>query len=405
MYKDTVLGIIDKTSHVSGLDFLKSLVLALNELTDFDFVFVAKLEPDTWSAQTLAIASNNALQENFSYSLKNTPCEEILDHNYCSFERNVCVVFPKDHLLKDMSIEAYIGYPLMSVNGQPIGILVLMNKSPIKDVSKGYDLLRYFARRCESVIEQTELENNLNITKTELEKAYTVRESILQNISHELRTPLNAIIGFSDLLGSSNLLDMAKENVKEYLSFIKGSGEDLLSSITDIVDFSALQSGQHTLEITLQEINSLVERCINSKRKKYPNIIFETKNITGKVYARTDAIIFEKLLTNILDNAAKFSVPGSVVKTEISLLKNEQLEITVIDNGIGFNQKDLENLQKSLTFDINVQAKKASGLGLGLAYVKCASQMLDIAVNFDSNTGKGTCVSIVLPSGASDTVK
>lgn len=128
-----IRSVTKQVGRAHGLDLYQKMVVAISEATGCDFVFIAKLNSDDKSCQTLALSANGKIVPNISYKLAETPCEAVSNNNTCIFENKVTELFPKDQLLVDMSVQGYIGTPLYDSKGQVEGLFVALHSKPIEN--------------------------------------------------------------------------------------------------------------------------------------------------------------------------------------------------------------------------------------------------------------------------------
>ena len=128
-----------------GLSFLNSFALDFNKEIGSDFTFVGRVSSDFKKVKTVSLMHENQLQENFEYDTKFTPCHDVLASTICAYPEKVQELYPNDHLLAEMGIEAYVGYPLFSLDGERvIGLMVSLFKNKItrlQDVIQRFELL------------------------------------------------------------------------------------------------------------------------------------------------------------------------------------------------------------------------------------------------------------------------
>ena len=231
--------------------------------------------------------------------------------------------------------------------------------------------------------------------RAEALKASQAKEYFLSNMSHEIRTPLNAVIGFVNLL----LEDEINKKHRNYLEIIKNSGENLLSIINSILDFSKLRSGEFTIEpkiFTLHdEISHTMELFVASANKKNITITsFIDPTIPKELYG--DALRIKQILSNLLSNAIKFSPEGSVVHVEGSC-ENSFLKIGVRDYGEGISKKCLKKIFSAFTQAQNSDASKNHGTGLGLSICQQLAEHMHGSVQVESEVGKGSYFWMEIP--------
>ncbi len=146
-------------------EFFDSLSLFLADKLQVAYVLINKLNPDGQTAETLSIVSGGDVKTNVSYALKNTPCENVMGKNLCCYVKNIQNLFPKDSMLVDMRAEGYIGIPLWSIKGDPLGLIALLDTKPIENPEQIKTILQIVAIRVAHEIERNNYEHEL-IDKT-----------------------------------------------------------------------------------------------------------------------------------------------------------------------------------------------------------------------------------------------
>lgn len=226
-------------------------------------------------------------------------------------------------------------------------------------------------------------------------RANQAKSLFLATMSHEIRTPLNGIIGFTSLLRQTDL----NSEQRKHVEIIKKSGDILLNIISDILDFSRIESGQIELE---DEDYSLIE-CIeetldihaqSSASKQVELLYFVEENVPTQL--RGDPGRLKQILLNLISNGLKFTEKGAVtIKTE---LENPKLiKITVSDTGIGFSEEVKEQLFKPFQQADASTTRQYGGTGLGLAICRQLLKVMGGTISASSVEGKGSDFSITLP--------
>jgi PAS domain S-box-containing protein len=140
------------------LNFFELLAQYLAKTMEADFVCIDKLEGDGLNARTIAVWHDGQFEDNIVYSLKDTPCGDVVGKAICCFPASVCKLFPNDTVLQDLKAESYVGVTLWSHTGKPIGLIAVIKSNPIKNLKLAEDLLKMVAVRASGELERMETE-------------------------------------------------------------------------------------------------------------------------------------------------------------------------------------------------------------------------------------------------------
>ncbi|KAI9129743.1 PAS domain-containing protein (plasmid) [Acaryochloris sp. CCMEE 5410] len=148
----------------TGEDFFQSLVTHLNQVLPADFAHIGQLVNIEGQAtiRTLAVAKAGQLQSNFEYALAGTPCEEVIEQQSCMYHQGVQAVFPHDQMLRDLSIEGYLGIPLISSAKQVVGLIVVLCRQPLDDLAFIEEVLTILAQKTTAELERQTAETDRN---------------------------------------------------------------------------------------------------------------------------------------------------------------------------------------------------------------------------------------------------
>ncbi|MFA8300827.1 MAG: ATP-binding protein [Hyphomicrobiales bacterium] len=233
----------------------------------------------------------------------------------------------------------------------------------------------------------------LESAKNEAFRTNKEKSRFLASMSHELRTPLNALLGYTDLLYN-------KENDKSKSGLvykIRVSAESLLRVINDVLDFSSVEAGKKTLELTsvdFREISHKLESVLSLKlAQKNNTLVFNIDPDTPKYLAFYEDAIWQVLM-NLLGNSNKFTFNGEI-KVTVECYPNKRIKdainliITVNDTGIGMDNDVLQNLFTPYYQKFKNNAN-FEGTGLGLMISKKLIQMMKGNIHVHSALGIGT---------------
>ena len=234
-----------------------------------------------------------------------------------------------------------------------------------------------------------------------LKRSNKVKDEFLATISHELRTPMNGIMNAMQLIRHTQLND--EQNGLVHIA--SQSSGNMLTLIDNILGFTEAQAGSLHLKDEPFIIRELVKDIDNRFQTtcKDKGITFKT-NITPEV---PDCLVgddekLQKLLGYFLDNSVKFTESGNIelnisIKAGTDTEKHQWVQFDVIDTGIGIKEEDKRNI-----FEVFQQAdgsfsRRYGGLGIGLSIAKQVNTLMEGAINFESQIGKGTHVTLTIP--------
>ncbi|MBI3591859.1 MAG: PAS domain S-box protein [Candidatus Melainabacteria bacterium] len=223
----------------------------------------------------------------------------------------------------------------------------------------------------------------------------------VSTVSHELRTPLTSIKGFAEtLLRSGDKL--LEENKKKYTTIIKEQADRLIRLVEDLLAVSRLESQNYQLTVRALDLRKNIDKVCDSLSSKSLNhkVLQKIEEDIPHVWADADRL--EQILTNLIDNAIKYSPDGGVVTIKVSTLKNDQnvkdrLKIEVIDQGVGIKENDLPKIFTKFGRLDNPLTRQTQGTGLGLFITKSLVLALKGEIDVSSKPGE-TIFSVILPA-------
>jgi|WetSurMetagenome_2_1015567.scaffolds.fasta_scaffold01619_3 PAS domain S-box-containing protein len=246
------------------------------------------------------------------------------------------------------------------------------------------------------ITEKKKAEKDLIAAKEKAEESDRLKTAFLHNVSHEIRTPMNAIIGFTALLNESGLTE-AERN--QYAEIIFQSGNQLLSIINDIVDISNIETGQTKVNINPLNIN-LMLKSLNDQfsiKERSPEVVLNLKIIQNdnKPDLLTDGTKLIQVLSNLLNNAIKFTAKGSIGFGY--QYKEGFVEFFVNDSGIGIPHEHHNKIFDRFYQVDGAISRQFGGTGLGLSICKAYVELLGGKIWFESEPGEGTSFFFTVP--------
>jgi len=155
----------------SGEDFFQELARYLAKSLAMDFVCIDRLEEGSLSARTEAVYFDGKFEDNISYTLHDTPCNDVVGNTICCFPKNVRHLFPNDAVLQEMLAESYVGTTLWSSQGQPIGLIAVIGRQPLVDPHLAQSILQLTSVRASGELERRQAEEALCASETHLRQA------------------------------------------------------------------------------------------------------------------------------------------------------------------------------------------------------------------------------------------
>ncbi|KPH94260.1 hypothetical protein AMS58_13230 [Pseudoalteromonas porphyrae] len=237
-----------------------------------------------------------------------------------------------------------------------------------------------------------DLEDKVASRTAALEKASEVKSAFISNVSHEMRTPLNGIIGTLNLVKKESL----SEQQHHYLEMTEVSVNNLSVLINDILDLSKIEAGKLDLDFKAFNPVKLLESLCGSMAVKAQDKGLEF--ILDVIDLHCQSIVsdphrFSQIITNLINNAIKFTPNGYIKVTAYSKVHNDKtvtIHCDIADSGVGIAEDNQNKLFNAFSQEDSSIASKYGGTGLGLSICKQLSQLLNGEISFESTKEQGS---------------
>lgn len=250
-----------------------------------------------------------------------------------------------------------------------------------------------------------EYELRLQEAKLKAEEANRAKSDFLAHMSHEIRTPLTTISGAAEILEQNkDGLDSKKQNLVKVLNSSATTLKDLIS---DVLDFSKIESGELDLEESTFDLKEAFEHIVSimavRATEKGLDFKFDYKDVEN-IRFLGDSVRLRQIIMNLVGNALKFTDEGHVHAraTQESFDDAPVLKISVEDTGIGLSEDQIGVIFERFKQADSSVSRKYGGTGLGLPISKKLAELMGGDIQVESATGKGSTFSVILPLRTSD---
>jgi len=315
----------------------------------------------------------------------------------------------QDVLVREENLRSVLSVPIMKA-GQRLGILNLYSKGVTRTFTdEERDLAQLFASQAATALENATLFKELQDRAVELAKANQLKSEFLARVSHELRTPMNSINGYSEMLLRLIYGDLTEKQA-DRIERILRNGRNLLAIIDDLLDISKIDAGKMELQIGAvnlrDELSATIYNLESQAAARGLYLKLETPDSVPPV--RADSMRLRQIITNLLGNAVKFTKQGGVT-VRLQVVNDDghaSVWTSVADTGIGIRREDQQIIFDEFRQADGSTTREYGGTGLGLAITKKLVEMMQGRIWVESEVGKGSTFTFVLPAAtAGDKVK
>lgn len=249
------------------------------------------------------------------------------------------------------------------------------------------------------ISEQKKARQELIDAKEKAEAASQSKSRFLSYMSHEIRSPLNAVLSAMELLSQC----ISTQEQQRYFELAESAGQNLLSVINEVLDFSRIESGYIKTHLEAADTISLIRNVLNVAHVKKPKDEVVVRGFIGKdvpAEFESDVPKVKQIMTIFMDNALKFTERGHI---ELAIEKDPftegNLRFSVSDSGIGIPKSTQEIIFAEFEQVDAIRDTGFGGTGLGLAIAKRFTEALGGEISVTSTEGRGSCFSFSIPVG------
>jgi light-regulated signal transduction histidine kinase (bacteriophytochrome) len=376
-------------------EFIRDAVKNLARAYQARYAFVGVLIPDTQQVQTLAVWAGDDFAENFTYKLKGSACQDVLDKKLEFIPCDAKQLYPGDELLREMGIEAYFGSPLISSEYETLGLIALMDVAPMKMEKWVEPILSLFSSRIAMEMERHKITDELEVYRHDLERLVKERtarmeqlnkelESFCYSVSHDLRAPLRSINGFTSAL-MEDYVDAIDDQGMDYLSRVCGGANRMSELIDALLDVSRVTRAEPVLEHV--DMGQLAHEVVDELHMRNPDRHVDV-DIQQDMNIVADRRFIKIILENLLENAWKYTSKKAKAEITVGLLKRDGEDVYFVrDDGAGFDMRYAGKLFEA--FQRLHQQDEFAGTGIGLATVQKIIHQHSGRIWADASPGKG----------------
>ncbi|MDK2979917.1 MAG: hypothetical protein PWQ55_264 [Chloroflexota bacterium] len=270
---------------------------------------------------------------------------------------------------------------------------------PLRNISesaKGIAVGKYETVPIEGPMEVQQLALAMNDMSQKVEKSLQSQRDFVANVSHEFKTPLTSIQGFSQAISDGTLQDEA--GIQHASEVILNETNRLNLLVNDLLTLAKLDAGTMAMTLEEVELNRLMRATIERFYFQLENAQITLNAVySDEITLLADAVRLGQVFSNLIDNAIKFSKPGSEIQVTVSR-QNQLALVTVTDTGPGISEEECTRIfERFYQVDKSRQGGSGRGVGLGLAISKQVVEAHHGEISVSSNIGEGSTFMVKLP--------
>jgi len=381
-------------------DVLRALTDGLRDTFDLEACAILRPDDTTHTWRTAAAAGDVPLDLSVEQSRNVAATVSwVNDTGQASWLGQMAGTGLRDgRLLRPHVRQARAQFVPLRVGARPVGVLELVHRNGMRLTPDREHLLVTFVNGATLALEQSRL-------AAEEQAAALARESdrlksvLLSSVSHDLRTPLAGIKAAASSLLQDDV-QWSDEDRRAFITDIDGEADRLTRLVSNLLDLSRIEAGALTADKEWEDVGELVERVARRLEPRLDDHPIAREIPLGLPQARVDAVQLEQVLTNLIENAAKYSPAGPPIAVGARVARRadggRDLRIDVTDHGAGIPRSEQARIFDKF-YRVAATARRTGGAGMGLAIVKGLVEANGGHVAVDSRPGQGSTFTVSLP--------
>jgi signal transduction histidine kinase len=387
------------TSTLDLSDVLKILLDHISSLFPFCTVTVSWLDKATGNLQLVAHRSldDSAQMRSDLASAKSLPLLVLTQQSPLAAARNQIDAETSDReLFRRYNLYSYLGLPLIAKQ-ETLGVLSFYSRSEREFSAEEINFLNALVNQAAIAIFNSRLFERTREQAIELEKSNKIKDEFLGVMSHELRTPINIIMNYAEVLRMGTFGEITADQLKG-TEKIRSQANHLLSLINGILEITKIESGTAVLQTEYFSLREFFSDCQSDYTAPIEKpVVLAWDYSTDLPVILSDRVRLKQIVTNLVNNAIKFTDEGEVRISAQIRDEDDRFELRVADTGPGIPADRLERIFEKFHQVDSATTRNFSGAGLGLYIVKTFVDLLAGTIEVKSKIGVGSVFTVRLP--------
>jgi two-component system, OmpR family, phosphate regulon sensor histidine kinase PhoR len=382
----------------SSLDLEQAFSAFIRELRGLvPFDRTAIVLADDATAQVIATAglgADEVFPPGFRGAVPGSVLEEVLRTGQPVYRRDMAeAVHPEEKTFIELGLRCRLAAPLLS-GAQAIGMLSLVRRDPDAFEEQEIELVTLLGRFLGATVQNIRAYEAERETVEELRRLSALRADFVSLVSHELRSPMASLIGSAQTL-RERWRELSAEQRESFLGLIAHETSRLSALVEDVLDTSRIEAGTFSYSFADVDLGRLVRAASAAAESGQDEVAVRAEVSAGLPSVRGDAERLRQVLSNLIDNAVKYSTSGGEVRVR-TFAENGRVQVAVSDRGPGIPSE-----QQRLIFEKFGRAKLGDktkpGTGLGLYIARSIAEAHGGGIGVDSVPDRGTTFTLTLP--------